>query len=203
MASKWGGGAVEEALGIDACSQLQRREKNGGPESGAHPRKPTPRSSRMHPSGGQSTSSSARSCEQSLRVVKSRGYSDVYTYLTLVAEAPLTLESGGAEWRDVDVSNLDAVYGCYRDAFRATAVPVASPEEGDRALSETFRVLHRMGASSVQLDVESTNRPALDLYDRWGFRRVGQEEAFRIALPRNDLAGGPAVEPGAGEGSEN
>jgi ribosomal protein S18 acetylase RimI-like enzyme len=40
-----------------------------------------------------------------------------------------------------------------------------------------------MGASSVQLAVASTNRPALNLYDRWGFRHVEQEEVLRIALP--------------------
>jgi ribosomal protein S18 acetylase RimI-like enzyme len=55
---------------------------------------------------------------------------------------------------------------------------------GDRALSEAFRVLRRMDASSAQLSVASTNRAALDLYDRWGFRRVAeeQEDVFRIAL---------------------
>jgi hypothetical protein len=135
-------------------------------------------------------------------LLTSRGYSHVYTYLTLVAEVALTPESSDAEWHDVDASNLDAVYACYRDAFRETAVPVASPEEaravllgadprarvlfaggeaaavlrvawldeaartaqlrfvcrnprfhgqrlGDRALSETFRILRRTGASSV------------------------------------------------------
>jgi ribosomal protein S18 acetylase RimI-like enzyme len=169
-------------------------------------------------------------------LLKKRGYSDVYTYLTLVAEVPSTFESGDSEWRDVDATNLDAAYACIRDAFLANGEPVASPEEaravlldadprprmlfaegeaaavlrlvwldeaaraaelrfvgrnprfrgrrvGDRALSETFRVLRHMGASSVQLSVASTNRPALDLYDRWGFRRVEQEEVFRIALP--------------------
>jgi ribosomal protein S18 acetylase RimI-like enzyme len=169
-------------------------------------------------------------------LLKKRGYSDVYTYLTLVAEVPSTFESGDSEWRDVDATNLDAAYACIRDAFLANGEPIASPEEaravlldadprprmlfaegeaaavlrlvwldeaaraaelrfvgrnprfrgrrvGDRALSETFRVLRHMGASSVQLSVASTNRPALDLYDRWGFRRVEQEEVFRIALP--------------------
>jgi len=168
-------------------------------------------------------------------LLTSRGYSHVYTYLTLVAEVGLTRESSDAEWRDVDVSNLDAAYACYRDAFRETAVPVASPEEaravllgadprprmlfaggeaaavlrvawldeaaraaqlrfvcrnprfrgqrlGDRSLTETFRILRRIGASSVRLDVASTNRAALDLYDRWGFRRVEQEDVLRIAL---------------------
>ncbi len=41
-------------------------------------------------------------------LLTSRGYSHVYTYLTLVAEVGLTRESSDAEWRDVDVSNLDA-----------------------------------------------------------------------------------------------
>lgn len=50
-------------------------------------------------------------------------------------------------------------------------------------MAETFRVLRRMDASSVQLDVASTNRVALDLYDRWGFRRAEQEDVLRIALP--------------------
>jgi ribosomal protein S18 acetylase RimI-like enzyme len=54
---------------------------------------------------------------------------------------------------------------------------------GDRALSEAFRLLRRVGALSVELAVASTNRAALNLYDRWGFRRVGQEEVFRIAFP--------------------
>ena len=169
-------------------------------------------------------------------LLKERGYSHAYTYFTLVAEVPLTLESGDTEWRDVDASNVDAAYACHRDAFLATGEPVASPEEaravllgadprprvlfvqgeaaavvrvvwldeaaravelrfvcrnprfrgqrvGDRALSETFRVSRHMGASSVQLAVASTNRPALNLYDRWGFRHVEQEEVFRIALP--------------------
>jgi len=185
-------------------------------------------------------------------LLKKRGYSNVYNYLTLVAEVPSTLEAGDAEWRDVDASNVDAAYACYRDAFLETAAPVASPEEGravllgadprprvlftageaaavlrvawlddqgrgepplpssspqatraaelrfvcrnplfrgrrvgDRALSETFGVVRRMGASSVRLSVASTNRAALALYDRWGFRRVEQEteEVFRIALP--------------------
>jgi GNAT superfamily N-acetyltransferase len=172
-------------------------------------------------------------------LLKKRNYSHAFTYLTLVAEVPSARESGDAEWRDVDASNVDAAYACYRDAFVATGTPVSSPEEGraillgadprprvvfaegeaaavlrvawldeaaraaelrfvgrnprfrgrwmgDRALSETFRVARRMGASSVQLCVASTNRPALDLYDRWRFRRVEQEqeEVFRIALPR-------------------
>jgi ribosomal protein S18 acetylase RimI-like enzyme len=53
---------------------------------------------------------------------------------------------------------------------------------GDRAMSETFRILRRMGASSVRLSVASTNRAAVDLYDRWGFRSVesDREEVFRI-----------------------
>ena len=170
-------------------------------------------------------------------LLKRRGYSDVYAYLVLVAEVPLTVEPDDADWRDVDASNVEAAYACCREAFRATSAPVASPEEGratllgadppprvllaegaaaaamrvlwrdeaarlaelrflcrdprfrgqrvgDRALSEAFRVLRRMGASSVQLDVASTNRAALALYDRWGFRRVEQEEVHRIALPR-------------------
>jgi ribosomal protein S18 acetylase RimI-like enzyme len=172
-------------------------------------------------------------------LLKKRGYSDVYAYLTLVAEVPSTFASGDAGWRDVDASNVDAAYVCYRDAFLGTSTPVSSPEEGravllaadprprvllaegeaaavvrvawldeasraaelrfvcrapryrgqrlgDRALSETFRVARRIGASSVQLSVASTNRPALDLYDRSGFRRVEQEEVFRIvpACPR-------------------
>jgi ribosomal protein S18 acetylase RimI-like enzyme len=169
-------------------------------------------------------------------LLKKRGYSDVYAYLTLVAEVPSTQESGDDGWRDVDASNVDAAYACYRDAFLATSTPVSSPEEGravllaadprprvllaegeaaavlrvawldeashaaelrfvcrtpryrgqrlgDRALSETFRVARRMGASSVQLSVASTNRPARDLYDRWGFRHVEQEEVFRIVPP--------------------
>jgi hypothetical protein len=34
-----------------------------------------------------------------------------------------------------------------------------------------------------ELSVASTNRAALDLYDRWRFRHVGQEEeVFRLAL---------------------
>jgi ribosomal protein S18 acetylase RimI-like enzyme len=169
-------------------------------------------------------------------LLKRRGYSNVYTYLTLVAEAPSTLEPGDPEWRDVDASNVDAAYACHRDAFLATGEPVSSPEEaravllgadprprilfaegeaaavlrvagldeatraaelrfvcrsprlrgqrvGDRALREAFRVVRGMGASSLKLTVASTNRPALDLYDRWGFRRVEQEEVFRVALP--------------------
>ncbi len=164
-------------------------------------------------------------------LLKKRGYSDVYAYLTLVAEVPSTLESCDVGWCDVDASNVDAAYACYRDAFLATSAPVSSPEEaravllgadprprvllaegeavavlrvawleepagaaelrfvcrhpryrgqrlGDRGLSETFRVARRMGASSVQLSVASTNRPALDLYDRWRFRRVEQEEVW-------------------------
>jgi GNAT superfamily N-acetyltransferase len=170
-------------------------------------------------------------------LLKRRGYSDAYAYLTLVAEVPLAVGACDDDWRDVDASNVDAAYACCREAFRSTSAPVASPEEGravllgadppprvllaegtaaaavrvlwrdeaarqaelrflcrnpqfrgqrvgDRALSETFRVLRRMGASSVRLDVASTNRAALDLYDRWGFRRVEQEEVHRIALPR-------------------
>ncbi len=181
-------------------------------------------------------------------LLKRRGYSDVYTYLTLVAEVPLAVESGDAAWRDVDASNVDAAYACCRDAYLGTTAPIASPDEGravllgadprprvllaqgetaavlrvlwrdeaaraaelrfvcrnprfrgqrvgDRALSETFRVLRHMGASSVQLSVASTNRAAVDLYDRWGFRRVEQEEVFRIALPRTDLASRPAGGP--------
>jgi ribosomal protein S18 acetylase RimI-like enzyme len=169
-------------------------------------------------------------------LMKGRGYSDHYAYLSFVAEVPSTIEPDDPDWRDVDASNVDAAYACYSDAFLATGAPVASPEDsraamlgadprprvllaegnaaavlrvawrdeaarrgelrfvcrnlglrgqrvGDRALSETFRVLRRMGASSVQLDVASTNRAALELYDRWGFRRVEQEDVLRIALP--------------------
>jgi ribosomal protein S18 acetylase RimI-like enzyme len=161
-----------------------------------------------------------------------RGYSAVYAYLTLAVEVPPVLASEDAPWRDVDPSNVDAAYACYRDAFLATSDPVASPEEGravllgsnprprvlladaeavavvrvgwhdealragelrfvarsprfrgqrlgDRAMSETFRVARRMGASSLQLSVASTNRAARELYDRWGFRLVEQEEVFR------------------------
>jgi ribosomal protein S18 acetylase RimI-like enzyme len=168
-------------------------------------------------------------------LLKKRGYSNVYSYLTLVAKVPQTLEPGDPEWGDVDASNGDAAYACCRDAFAETTALVTSPEDGraillgadprprvlfaegevaavlrvvclneaartaelrfvcrnprfrgrrlgDRALSETFRLLRRVGALSVELAVASTNRPALDLYDRWGFRRVGQEEVFRIAF---------------------
>jgi ribosomal protein S18 acetylase RimI-like enzyme len=169
-------------------------------------------------------------------VLKKRGYSNVYSYLTLVAEVPSTSESDDAEWQDADASNVDAAYACCREAFLATTAPVTSPEDGraillaadprprilfahgevgavlrvvwvdetaraaelrfvcrnprfrgqrmgDRALSEMFRLLQRMGALSVELSVASTNRAALDLYDRWRFRRVGQEEeVFRLAL---------------------
>jgi ribosomal protein S18 acetylase RimI-like enzyme len=169
-------------------------------------------------------------------VLEKRGYSNAYTYLTLLAEVPPTLEPDDPEWRDVDTSNVDAAYACCRDAFAETSAPVTSPEDGhaillgadprprvlfaegevgavlrvvcldeaahtaelrfvcrnprfrgrrlgDRALSEAFRLLRRVGASSVELAVASTNRAALNLYDRWGFRRVGQEEVFRIAFP--------------------
>jgi ribosomal protein S18 acetylase RimI-like enzyme len=169
--------------------------------------------------------------------LEERGYANVYVYLTLVAEVPSTLASDDPEWCDVDASNVDAAYACYRDAFVATSEPVASPDEaravllgaeprprvlfangeaaavlrvawldeaaragelrfvcrnprlrgqrmGDRALSEAFRGLRRMGASSVQLSVASTNQAAVDLYDRCGFRRVAEEQeaVFRIGL---------------------
>jgi ribosomal protein S18 acetylase RimI-like enzyme len=169
-------------------------------------------------------------------MLKMRGYSQAYAYLTLVADLPPALESPDSDWSDVDASSVDAAYACWRDAFLETTSPMTSPEDGraillgadprprvlyagrdvaavlrvlwldeaaragelrfigrnpifrgqrlgDRALSEAFRVLHRMGARSVQLDVASNNRAALALYDRWKFRRTGQEEVFRIALP--------------------
>ena len=168
-------------------------------------------------------------------LLKGRGYSDVYSYLTLVAEVPPAAEADDADWRDVDTSNVDTAYACYRDAFLETSSPVSSPEEfraallnadprprvllaegeaaavqrvawrdeaasraqlrficrhvrrrgqrvGDRAISETFRVARRMGATSVQLDVASTNRAGIALYDRWGFRRVDEEAVLRLVL---------------------
>jgi ribosomal protein S18 acetylase RimI-like enzyme len=171
-------------------------------------------------------------------LLKTRGYSNVDTYFTLVAEVPSALESIDDAWRDVDASNVDAAVACHRDAFLEAGEHVASPEEaravllqvvepalrprvlfaegvvaavlrgvwldealgamelrflcrnprfrgqrlGDRALAEAFRVTRRMGAWSVQLSVASTNRSALELYDRWGFRRVDQEEVLRVVL---------------------
>jgi GNAT superfamily N-acetyltransferase len=80
-------------------------------------------------------------------------------------------------WRDEAARQAELRFLCRDPRFRGQRL-------GDRALSEAFRVLRCMGASSVQLDVASTNRAALALYERWGFRRVEQEEVHRIALPR-------------------
>jgi ribosomal protein S18 acetylase RimI-like enzyme len=79
-------------------------------------------------------------------------------------------------WRDEAARQAELRFLCRNPRFRGQRM-------GDRALSEAFRVLRRMGASAVQLDVASTNRAALALYDRWGFRRVEREEVHRIALP--------------------
>src|SRR6202034_3109521 len=67
-------------------------------------------------------------------LLEKRGYSLAHAYLTLAAEVSLTLETDDAEWRDVDASNVDAAYACYRDAFLATSDPIASPEEGRAVL---------------------------------------------------------------------
>jgi ribosomal protein S18 acetylase RimI-like enzyme len=78
-------------------------------------------------------------------------------------------------WRDEAAGRAELRFVCRNARLRGQRV-------GDRALGETFRVARRMGATSVQLDVASTNRAGMALYDRWGFRRVEEEAVLRIAL---------------------
>ena len=89
-------------------------------------------------------------------LLKERGYADVYSYLTLVADVPAAVAADDDFGADVDASNVDATYACYRDAFLESSAPVSSPEEFRAALlgaNPRPRVLFAEGEAAALLRV--------------------------------------------------
>ena len=49
---------------------------------------------------------------------------------------------------------------------------------GHRLVDEAMRRLHEQRAQSLFLEVDSANAPAIGLYKRFGFRKVGERKAY-------------------------